>query len=95
MKFHGDVTTETVEVSHVVVLIGGRPNLAFFDELDGGQWSLVTQFHYFGFSQSRISVKKCVLIFCKPRFTSVAFESVKKRLCLQHLTCLIGIRNDL
>ena len=34
MKFHGDVTTETVEVSHVVVLIGGRPNLAFFDELD-------------------------------------------------------------
>ena len=55
VKFHGDVTTETVEVSHVVVLIGGRPNLAFFDELDGGQWSLVTQFHYFGFSQSRIS----------------------------------------
>ena len=39
VKFHGDVTTETVEVSHVVVLIGGRPNLAFFDELDGGQWS--------------------------------------------------------
>lgn len=36
VKFHGDVTTETVEVSHVVVLIGGRPNLAFFDELDGG-----------------------------------------------------------
>jgi len=34
VKFHGDVTTETVDVSNVVVLIGGRPNLQFFGHED-------------------------------------------------------------
>ena len=31
VKFHGEATTETVRVSYVVVLIGARPNLDFFN----------------------------------------------------------------